>query len=124
MYSDVLYARRALNAGANGFLVKSAPLKDILAAIHKVLGGERYLPADLEGKTEFLVEPDLDALTKREFEVLHYLAEGLTNREIASELGVNIKTIDTHRSNVLKKLGLRNNAELTRLAIARGLVDA
>ncbi len=66
--------------------------------------------------------PGSGALSPRELEVMRALAAGGTNRELAAELGISIKTIDTHRLNVLRKLGLRNNADLTRFAITRGLI--
>ena len=67
------------------------------------------------------VDP-MESLTGRELEVLRYIAGGSTNRETAGELGISVRTVDTHRSNVLKKLGVRNNADLTRIAVHFGLV--
>jgi two-component system, NarL family, invasion response regulator UvrY len=65
----------------------------------------------------------LDSLSKRELEVMCFLASGMTNREIAEQLGISVKTIDTHRGHLLKKLQLRNNSDITRFAIRHGLVQ-
>jgi len=70
-----------------------------------------------------LHEDPLGSLSKRELEVLCFLAGGMTNREIAQQLGISVKTIDTHRGHVLKKLRLRNNSDITRFAIRHGFVS-
>ena len=108
---------RLLAAGAAGYVGADQPAKELMNAITRVHGGERVAPPDTGGHDPVAV------LSPRELETLRFLACGLTNREIASRLGISVKTIDTHRGHVLKKLNLRNNADLTRFAIEHGLCD-
>ena len=108
---------RLLAAGAAGYVSADQPAKELLAAINRVHGGERVAPPDTGAHDPVAV------LSPRELETLRFLAAGLTNREIATRLGISVKTIDTHRGHVLKKLNLRNNADLTRFAIEHGLCD-
>lgn len=128
MYSDLQYAERAFRAGASGFIGKGASFEELVRAVTEVHSGRRYIPPELEpqlSQERLRAGPDLaalPALTEREREVLRMLASGLTNREIATRLGVSVKTIDAHRGHVLKKLALRNNADLTRYAIRHQLV--
>lgn len=129
MHADEQYALRTLRAGANGFISKGARLEELLKAIKEVHNGERYLP---EQMSESFAERDLDdeiderslveMLSPREYQVMSYLAQGMTNREIADVLAISPKTVDTHRGHLLKKLRLRNNSDLTRFAIQSGLV--
>jgi two-component system response regulator NreC len=130
MYTDEQYALRTIKVGAAGFVSKSAPFEELIKAITAVHDGQRYLPDEIEeAYSEELAAIDakkrpVDTLSKREFQVMGYLATGLTNREIAKELGISVKTIDTHRGHVLKKLKLRNNSDITRFAIRHGFVAA
>jgi DNA-binding NarL/FixJ family response regulator len=127
-HSNLFCALRCYRAGALGFVAKTDPPSQLLAAAKHVLSGRRFVPSDLvhDVASHFLEhagEGDpMDSLTARELEVLRMLAGGSTNREIAGELGVSVRTIDTHRSNLLKKLGLRNNADLARVAVHFGIV--
>jgi DNA-binding NarL/FixJ family response regulator len=108
---------RLLAAGAAGYVSADQPARELLTAINRVHAGERVAPPETGG-------PDpVGVLSPRELETLRFLACGLTNREIATRLGISVKTIDTHRGHVLKKLNLRNNADLTRFAIEHGLCD-
>src|SRR5688500_9019055 len=108
---------RLLAAGAAGYVGADQSAKELINAITRVNGGERVAPTDTGSHDPVAV------LSPRELETLRFLACGLTNREIASRLGISVKTIDTHRGHVLKKLNLRNNADLTRFAIEHGLCD-
>lgn len=129
MHADEQYALRTLRAGANGFISKGARLEELLRAITEVHNGERYLPESMQGSfADQLAQPEgekplIDLLSKREFQVMSYLAQGMTNREIADILQISVKTVDTHRGHVLKKLRLRNNSDITRFAIANGFVQ-
>lgn len=128
MHNEEHYALRTLRAGAHGFLYKGADSEELVRAVRAVARGVPYMPPEIERAfAEKFVHPEeadpAERLTDREFQVLRLLAQGLTNREIAAELGIRIKTVDSHRRRVLKKLGLRNNAELTRFAIRHGLVE-
>jgi DNA-binding NarL/FixJ family response regulator len=129
MHSDEQYALRTLRAGANGFISKGARLEELLKAITDVRNGNRYLPDHIaKSFAEKHIQPDADKplaelLSKREFQVMNYLASGLTNREIAKLLDISIKTVDTHRGHVLRKLKLRNNSDITRFAIQHGYIQ-
>lgn len=129
MHADEQYALRTLRAGANGFISKGARLEELLKAITEVHNGERYLPEQMsEALGERSIEDKIDEksiiemLSPREYQVMSYLAQGMTGREIADVLAISPKTVDTHRGHLLKKLRLRNNADLTRFAIQNGLV--
>jgi DNA-binding NarL/FixJ family response regulator len=129
MHSDEQYALRTLRAGASGFISKGARLEELLKAITDVRNGNRYLPDHIaKSFAEKHIQPDADKplaelLSKREFQVMNYLASGLTNREIAKLLDISIKTVDTHRGHVLRKLKLRNNSDITRFAIQHGYIQ-
>jgi len=121
-HTDASYAARAIAAGAHGYVSKSGTPEELLAAIHAVSRGEQVIPP---GAEQLLAAGDghpASALTARELQVMEMLARGMTNREIAEHLDISIKTIDTHRGYVLKKLSLRNNSELTRFAVKNGYV--
>lgn len=129
MHADEQYALRTLRAGANGFISKGARLEELLKAIKEVHNGERYLPEQISetlgesGIEDKIDEKSLvDMLSPREYQVMSYLAQGMTSREIADVLAISPKTVDTHRGHLLKKLRLRNNADLTRFAIQNGMV--
>jgi two-component system invasion response regulator UvrY len=100
-------------AAAAGWLSRRAELAEVLDAIEAVAAGGRFVSRDLTA-----TGPAAGAVSRRELEVMRALAAGRTNHEIAADLGISVKTVDTHRGHVLKKLALRNNAELTRFAIA------
>lgn len=121
-HTEPSYAARAIAAGAHGYVNKSVTPEDLLSAIRAVSRGEQVIPPGVE---QILASGDghpASALTAREQQVMEMLARGMTNREIAEHLQISIKTVDTHRGHVLKKLGLRNNSELTRFAVKHGYV--
>ncbi len=128
IYNEEHYALRTLRAGAHGFIYKGASTEELLNAIRAVAQGIRYLPPELERAfAERYVQPEVqespaDKLSDREFQVLCLIASGYTNREIAEKLHISVKTVDSHRRNILKKLNLRNNADLTRFALKYGLI--
>ena len=119
-HTEPSYAARAIAAGAHGYVNKSVDPDALLAAIRAVSRGEQVIPPGVE---ELLAQGDghpASALTAREQQVMEMIARGMNNREIAEQLEISIKTVDTHRGHVLKKLGLRNNSELTRFAVKHG----
>ncbi len=122
-------ALRALRAGISGVMAEPSDMDELVQAIHQVQAGNRYLPEPLKSRVmeRYLNADPMSAgqseLTHRELEVLRKLASGLTNREICERLFISIKTVDAHRGNLLRKLGLRNNADLTRYAIREGLIS-
>lgn len=126
-YADQQQAQGALEAGAAGFLWKGAGSAELVDAIRTVERGATYLSPQVAAGANGLGDGErggsLDTLSKRELEVMCFLATGMTNREIAEQLGISVKTIDTHRGHLLKKLQLRNNSDITRFAIRHGLVQ-
>jgi two-component system, NarL family, response regulator NreC len=123
------YVHALLKAGARGFVLKESSGDDLMAAIRAVRGGGTYLHPNVSTQViEGLLQPArpktrdrLDTLTAREKEVLQLIAEGFTNRRIATELGVSVKTVDAHRTRLMAKLRVHNTADLTRCAIRLGL---
>jgi DNA-binding NarL/FixJ family response regulator len=122
------YALRALQAGADGYMHKGATQEEVREAIRKVHSGKRAMPSHLLELESMDVVPSKTLavweLSKREQQVFYLLAECRTSHEAATELGVNVKTVDSHRGHILKKLGLRGNAELTRYAIKNNLIES
>ena len=129
MHAENQYVVRAIEAGAMGYITKQSAPEHLVHAIRKVHGGARYLTDDAAESLVLRVakgnhhRSPLDSLSTRELQVLRRLALGHTNREIASAYNISIKTIDTYRFRLLKKLGLRNNAELSRFAMQNGLIE-
>jgi two-component system, NarL family, invasion response regulator UvrY len=128
MHADEHYAARLLRMGACGYVVKDAAPAELAEAIRTVNDGKRFVSAALREALALRVvdglgDEPMDLLTDREFQVLGRLASGANNREIAGELNVSVKTIDAHRLNLLAKLGLRNNAELTKFAMRHGVLQ-
>lgn len=129
MHAENQYVVRAIEAGAMGYITKQSAPEHLVNAILKVHGGSRYLTEDAAESLILKVakgsghQSPLDSLSTRELQVLRRLALGHTNREIASAYNISIKTIDTYRFRLLKKLNLRNNAELSRFAIQNGLIE-
>ncbi len=121
-HTEPSYAARAIAAGAHGYINKAAGPDELLAAIRAVSRGEQVIPPGVELLLATGDGHPASALTAREQQVMEMLSRGLTNREIAEHLEISIKTVDTHRGHVLKKLGLRNNSELTRFAVKHGYV--
>ncbi len=127
MYKDSVYVREILRAGARGYLLKDAIDRDLLAAVRAVAAGEGYLsPAVSEAVLSDYrrhVSDPLDLLTAREREVLQMIAEGKTNKEIATALNLSVYTVDAHRGRIMEKLNLHSVGELVRFALRAGLID-
>ncbi len=129
MHEEEQYVIRAIGAGAMGYVTKRSAAEQLLAAIRKVHGGGRYITEAIAESLARRVakgakpQSPLDSLSNREIQILSRLALGHTNREIAEDYNISIKTVDTYRGRLLKKLNLRNNAELTRFAIQTGIVE-
>ncbi len=131
MHEGEDYLREALRAGAAGYVLKRAAAKELVGAIQAVQRGESYLDPALTRTliSDYVRKVDrtdlpADALTERELEVLKLVAEGLTNRQIAAKLDISIKTVQSHRANLMDKLDLHDRTELVRYAIRRGLITA
>ena len=127
MHDDERYLFEALKAGASGYVLKSQADQDLLAALQAIERGEPFLTPDaqralIKDVLERGDEPG-DELTPREQEVVTLAAEAHTNREIAEILGLSEKTVENHRANAMRKLGMRDRVELVRYAIRRGLIE-
>lgn len=129
MHEEEQYVVRAIEAGAMGYITKRSAPEQLVAAIRKVKEGKRFLTAAAAETLALRVargaqgQSTLDMLSMRELQVLRRLAMGKTNREIAEAYHISVKTVDTYRLRLLKKLNLRNNAELSRFATQNRLIE-
>ena len=130
MHADPFYVREALQAGGAGYLLKSSANEELHRAIRSVLKGERYLtnaiPWELKDKLSAPTGRSTRAtcLTDRQKEVLQLIAEGRPNKEMAAILSVSIKTVEFHRGQIMRSLGVHSVAELTRFAMRLGLIPS
>jgi DNA-binding NarL/FixJ family response regulator len=117
--------RRSISAGASGYIPKRASDDELVDAIRRVSAGERYVEPDL-GAQLVVADgvPALEPLSERERDVLHLLALGHTNQEIGKSLFISVRTVDTHRAHIMRKLRLETRAELVLFALANGLIGA
>ncbi|MDB5291591.1 MAG: two component transcriptional regulator, LuxR family [Phycisphaerales bacterium] len=132
MHDDPQYVFESLKAGASGYVLKDAAFTELLAAIRVVMSGRRYLSpplADLvmddyvRRANGEATGTDLDKLSAREREVLQLVAEGRSSAQVAAMIHISVRTVDTHRYNVMQKLGIHSIAGLTKFAIAHGLTS-
>ena len=129
MHENPQYAVRVLEAGAQGFLVKSSAVDELVAGIRTVHGGEVYLTPTLAGTVVDRLRKSrgertgLDGLSPREFELLRLLAGGLGLKQAAGTLDISVSTASTYRARLLEKLGLETTSELIRFALENGLVE-
>ena len=129
MHAGREYVVRAMEEGADGYLLKDSAVQDLAAAIDAVMAGRTYFSPAIQQQMAAILKgrrpatPDLRALTDREREVLILLARGLSTKEIATTLDIGTRTVETHRANVMRKLGVRSVALLTQVAIREGIVD-
>jgi two-component system response regulator NreC len=125
MERDPDLARRAIEGGARAYLFKDAAHLELIEAVRHAAEGREYMPtavaAGLQREVRSEVQPTLSA---RETDVLRLVALGHTNREIAEQLSLSVRTVETHRSHVQQKLGIDSRPELTRYALENGLIDA
>lgn len=130
MHEDEYYLQELMSIGARAFVLKKSAGEDLLQAIHSAHRGERYVDpslggdviSSLVGRQRESKSAGLDRLTPREREVCKLLALGHTNAEIAKQLSVSERKVETHRTGIMTKLGLRSRAELVRFAIDKGLL--
>ena len=129
MHDEEQYVIRAIEAGAMGYVTKQSAPEQLVAAVKKIHSGGRYLTEKASDALALRVirgnknQTLNESLSMRELQVLRKLAMGSTNREIATSYNISVKTVDTYRARILKKLSLRNNAELSRYAIQNKLVE-
>ena len=131
MHSDSLFVTEMLKSGASGYLLKDCAFEELARAIRAVVAGKTYLSPSISGvvvddylhrlsKADF---SGLDILTSREREVLQLLAEGKSTKQIALKLHISVKTVETHRRQIMNKLDIHTVAELTKYAIRKGLTS-
>ncbi|MGN6257070.1 MAG: response regulator [Solirubrobacterales bacterium] len=124
MERDLTLARRALDAGASGYLFKDSAHLELIEAVRAAAAGERHLaPAVAAGLKSEGADEEKPVLSPRETDVLKLMALGHTNREIGEQLSLSVRTVETHRAHIQQKLGLSSRPELTRYALANGLIE-
>jgi DNA-binding NarL/FixJ family response regulator len=133
MHDNQEYLNQIIRSGAKGFVLKNTDKEELLDAVKTVAGGENFFSKDIskliiENYIRSAKETDKNEgykevpLTKREIEILKYIAEGNSNQEIANKLYISYNTVDTHRKNIMHKLSIKNTAGLVRYAIEKGLI--
>jgi DNA-binding NarL/FixJ family response regulator len=127
MHKDSVYVREVLRAGARGYLLKDSGDADLLAAVRAIAKGDGYLSPGVSDSVlsdyrRHVTDP-LDLLSSREREVLQMIAEGKTNKEIATSLNLSVYTVEAHRGRIMEKLNLHSTSELVRFALRSGLID-
>jgi DNA-binding NarL/FixJ family response regulator len=130
IHDERRYGTRALQAGACGYVSKASPAEQVADAVHKILNGGRYVSPTLAESLVSMINGDRPVsarlhsdLSDREFQIFRLIASGRTASAIARDLSLSVKTVHTHRSRALKKMGMHNNSELTRYAFQHDLVD-
>lgn len=133
MHGEKNYIVKMLEAGAKGYILKNAGKEEMLNAIHTVANGNTYLSSQVSSKLiEHIINPEKTKkqnlgdipITDREIEVLRLIVEEYSNSEIAEKLFISVRTVDTHRRNLLEKLGVKNTAGLVKYALQKGLLDS
>lgn len=132
MHAGEDYVLKAMRSGAQGYVLKDASADTLVEAVHSVAGGKRYLCSPLSERAieAYIKQGDsgpqdvYDTLTTREREIFQLIAEGNTNNEIADRLSISVRTVETHRANLMRKLNLRTHAHLVAYAVRRGLITA
>ncbi|MBP3432805.1 MAG: response regulator transcription factor [Alistipes sp.] len=129
MYGDEHYYTRMMESGASGFLLKDSDIEEVYNAVEVTMAGDSYFSSALLGTLTrnmsmlAVDEPDDDALSNREVEILVEVCRGLSNQEIADKLFISKRTVDKHRANIMEKTGCKNTANLVVYAIKNHLVD-
>lgn len=128
MHEEHQYAVRAIRAGASGYLTKESASSQLVTALRKVASGGAYISAEIAQQLALNAMPDAQAplherLSDREFQVFRMIAEGRSISDIAERLKLSVKTVSTHKANVLHKMNMSTQGELIRYALEKGLVD-
>jgi two-component system response regulator NreC len=131
MHDDDEYLFRAIHAGASGYILKTAPHDELLTAIRSVAAGNAYLypTATKRLMIEYVDRlrdgegSSMEALSDRETEVVSLVAKGYSNKEVAEQLVISVKTVESHKANVMEKLGLKTRPELVKYAMKKGLLN-
>jgi DNA-binding NarL/FixJ family response regulator len=117
MHDKIEYVTQAMQAGARGYVLKDAPGRDIVLAIETVMAGGIYYSAALARQLVRPGAPQSEPLSAREQQVLRHIANGESNKRIALELALSVRTVETHRLNIKRKLGIEGQAELIKYAV-------
>lgn len=123
MQTEPAFAREALQLGVLGYVLKEAAGEELVQAVRKAAAGETYLQPALGARLAAEPREAGDDLSKRETEILRLIALGHTNAEVAEQLYISVRTVETHRSHIQQKLGVSTRAELVRGALSRGLIE-
>ena len=123
MHDSPEYINSALSHGAKGYVLKDVPTEEIKDAIDAVMTGARYLCTGATGSLEPVKTGAREALTNREQTILLQLAQGQSNKEVAATLDISVRTVETHRKNIKRKLGIASTAGLTRYALEHGVLQ-
>ena len=133
-HSDAVYVEKMIEAGVVGFLEKQSSAEILTKAIHEVAKGRNFFSPDIARRLQSnpgmprdrdgLLKSNATRLTSRETEVLQLVAEGSANKQVASELGISIKTVEKHRQHLMDKLNIHDTAGLTRYAISAGIIES
>ena len=123
MHDSPEYISTALNHGARGYILKDVPTDEIKIAIERVMAGEEYLCTGARASLRPRIADGREVLTSREQTILLQLAQGKSNREVADTLDISVHTVETHRKNIKRKLGISSTAGLTRYALEHGVLQ-
>ena len=130
MHAGREYVARAMKGGADAYLLKDSAVQDLVAAVEAVLAGRSYFSPSIQALMAELLRGEVPAaargttLTDREREVLAWLARGLSSKEVAQRLDISVRTVETHRANLMHKLGVKSVALLIQVAIREGIIES
>jgi two-component system NarL family response regulator len=123
MHDSPEYISTALSHGARGYILKDVPTEEIYTAIETVMAGNQYLCTGAKGSLQPKISDGREALTSREQTILLELAQGQSNKDVANSLNISVRTVETHRKNIKRKLGISSTAGLTRYALEHGVLQ-
>jgi DNA-binding NarL/FixJ family response regulator len=129
MHAGREYVARAMQGGADAYLLKDSAVQDLVAAVEAVAAGRSYFSPSIQALMAELLHGDTPAqargtpLTDREREVLRWLARGLSSKEVAQRLDISVRTVETHRANLMQKLGVKSVALLIQVAMREGIIE-
>lgn len=123
MHDSREYISTALSHGARGYILKDVPTDEIKTAIETVMAGQEYMCTGAKGSLQPKTSDGREALTNREQTILLELAQGQSNKDVASTLDISVRTVETHRKNIKRKLGISSTAGLTRYALEHGVLQ-
>ena len=123
MHDSPEYISTALSHGARGYILKDVPTDEIKTAIETVMAGEKYMCTGAKGSLQPKTSDGRETLTSREQTILLELAQGQSNKDVANTLDISVRTVETHRKNIKRKLGISSTAGLTRYALEHGVLQ-